>query len=159
MAGWGPKLVIGLMALTTLFGSGRAAAAEEPVRVCVIAILATKRDDKVDPRLKCIAKELRKMHPELTGFRLARDDGMSCQSVTVGTRKVFKLPENESATVTVHHGADKENRVEVKVRPPRMKAITYESPCGKFLPIVTPVRTKDGDLLIIGVRVTPCHDD
>jgi hypothetical protein len=145
--------------LAPVLANARAVAADEEVRVCVIAILASQRDKKVDPRLTCIAKELRKMYPELTGFRLARDDGMSCQSVAVGARKLFKLPENESAVITVERAADKDNRVRLKVRPPRMKAITYTCPCGKFLPIVTPIRTKVDDLLIIAVRVTPCHCD
>ncbi len=148
-----------VVAFSGLLGSTTLALAGDEVRVCVIAILASEKDSTVDPRLKCIAQELQKKHPKLNGFRLAREHGMSCQSVAVGASKEFKLPGNESATVQVQRSADKNNRVELMVKPPQMKAITYVSPCGKFLPIVTPVRTKADDLLIIAVRVTPCHDD
>ena len=53
--------------------------------------------------------------------------------------------------------ADEKNRVQVKVAPPQMGEITYDTCCGKFLPLVTPVRTANKDLLIIAVRVQPCH--
>ena len=53
--------------------------------------------------------------------------------------------------------ADKMERVRLKVCPPLMGPITYSTPCGKFLPIVTPFRTKNKDLLIIAIRVQPCN--
>ena len=34
-----------------------------------------------------------------------------------------------------------------------MGEITYDTCCGKFLPIITPFRTKDKELLIIAVCV------
>ena len=44
----------------------------------------------------------------------------------------------------------------LKVVPPKMGAITYSTPCGKFLPMITGYRRKNGDVLIIAVRVQPC---
>ncbi len=38
-----------------------------------------------------------------------------------------------------------------------MGAITYETPCGKFLPIETPLRTKKNEMVIIAIRVQPCR--
>jgi hypothetical protein len=161
MAGSGWRTVAWAAALTGLLAGADAAAGEpEEVRVCVIAIIATQRDNKVDKCLERIAREVRKKHPELTGFHLASGErGMSCQSVAVGTDKTFTLPENESARITVKSACDKKNRVILRVKPPRMDAITYETPCGKFLPIETPVKTKAKDLLYIAVRVTPCGCD
>ncbi len=128
---------------------------KEPVQVSVIAILATERNNDIDPRLACIAREVRKTHKKLTGFQLAGT--MSRKSLTVGAREVFKLIDDQKVAVTVKEAADEKNRVQVKVAPPRMGEITYDTCCGKFLPIVTPVQTKNGDLLIIAVRVQPCH--
>ena len=54
---------------------------KKKVRVSVVVILATERDGKVHPKLKCIAEEVKKLHPKLTGFRLVQ---MSCQSLPVG---------------------------------------------------------------------------
>ena len=134
----------------------RAEEEKEPVQVSVIAILATERNNDVDPRLACIAREVRKTHKKLTGFQLAGT--MSRKSLTVGAREMFDLVGDQKVAVTVKEAADERNRVQVKVAPPRMGEITYDTCCGKFLPIVTPFRTKNNDLLIIAVRVQPCHD-
>jgi hypothetical protein len=128
---------------------------EKTVDVAVIAILATNRNDKIDPRLACIAREIRKSYKELTGFQLAT---MARKSLTIGVKNTFEVVGAQKVGVTVVHGADDKNRVEVKVAPPGMGEITYDTCCGKFLPIVTEFRTKDKDLLIIAVCIRPCHE-
>jgi hypothetical protein len=127
---------------------------KEKVRVCVIAILATEKNDKVDRKLECIAKEVQKTEPKLTGFRLAH---MSCQSVEVGSKKDFELVEEQQATVTIAPPEEKDNHYRIKLTPPKMGQITYTSTCGKFLPVMTRFRTKDDEVLIIAVRVNPCR--
>jgi len=107
----------------------------------------------VDRKLTCIAREVRRLHPELKGFRLSK---MSCKSLPVDNAHKFELVENKKVCVTVQRCADKNNRVQLKVSPPAMGGITYSTPCGKFLPIVTPFKTKNGELVIIAVRVEPC---
>ncbi|HTU17498.1 MAG TPA: hypothetical protein VMG10_05490 [Gemmataceae bacterium] len=123
---------------------------KKSVEVSVVAILASKRDDKVDPKLGCIARQVRKTHKELTGFRLAT---MSCKPLSIGSKSVFEVVEAQKVGVTVQQGADAKHRVEVKVSPPGMGEITYDTCCGKFLPIITPFHTKDNELLIIAVCV------
>ena len=131
--------------------------ADKPhVKVSVIAILASERDDKVDPKLACIAREVRKKNKKLKGFQVVR---MTCRSLAVGTPGSFDLVPGQTAAITVQHGADQDNRVELKVAPPEMGEITYDTCCGKFLPIITPLRIQGGDLLILAVRVQPCHGD
>jgi hypothetical protein len=127
---------------------------KETVEVAVIAILASDTKDKIDPQLACIAKQVRKKHKELKGFRLAT---LTRKSLAIGARGSFDLID-EKVAVTVLRGADEKNRVQVKVGPPRMGEITYDTCCGKFLPIVTPVRTKDKELLILAVCVRTCHE-
>jgi hypothetical protein len=141
------------LVLVALLSGTATAVAEEKVRVCVIAILATERDDKVERKLECIAREVRKMNPKLTGFRL---ENMSCQSLPVGALENFKLVEDQVAGVLIQQAADKDNRIQLKVTPPQMGEITYNTVCGKFLPILTRFRTKKDEVLIIGVRVQPC---
>jgi len=140
------------LALVLLLAAGVAVA--EEVRICVITIIATERDKKIDPKLKRVAEEVQKDYPELTGFQFKN---MGCKSVTVGGKEEFKLIEDEVATVRVKQAADSDNKVELCIKPPRMKEITYRTACGKFLPIMTPVRTKEGDVLIIGVCLRPCR--
>jgi hypothetical protein len=148
------RLCFGLIGLALLAAGPSRGEEKETVRVSVLAILATERDDRIDPRLACIAKEIRKTHPELTGFRIEK---MTRRSLTIGARETFELAGDQKAVVAVQHGADEQNRVEVKIAPPRMGEITYDTCCGKFFPIVTPFRTNDKDLLILAVRVQPCH--
>ena len=145
------------MSLPALLGPAACAAdAEEKgkVRVCVVVILATESDTKVDKQLGQIAAEVRKLHPKLTGFHIEK---VCCKSLAIGEKDQFELLDDQAAAVTVQRGADKDDKVRLKVRPPRMGEITYSTACGKFLPIVTPYRNKANDLLIIAVRVQPCH--
>ena len=128
---------------------------EKSVDVAVIAILATDHNDKVDPKLACIARQVRKSHKELTGFQLGT---MARRSLTIGVKSNFEVVGEQKVGVTVVHGADGKNRVEVKVAPPGMGEITYDTCCGKFLPVVTEFRTKDKELLIIAVCIKPCHE-
>ena len=128
---------------------------EKSVEVSIIAILATDRNDKIDPKLACIAREVRKGHKELTGFRLST---MTCRSLTLGVKSEFEVVGGQKVGVTVQHGADEKNRVQVKVAPPGVGEITYDTCCGKFLPIFTEFRTKDKELLIIAVSIKPCRE-
>jgi len=144
----------GFVILTLLAAAPPKEEKKETVQVSVIAILATEHDDKIDPKLECIAREVRKTHKKLTGFQLA---AMTGKSLTIGAREMFELVGDQKVGVTVKQAADEKNRVQVKVAPPQMGEITYDTCCGKFLPLVTPFRTANKDLLIIAVRVQPCH--
>jgi hypothetical protein len=144
-----------LFALMLLTATPLEDAKKDTVDVAVIAILATDRNDKIDPKLACIARQVRKTRKELTGFRLAT---LAQQSLTIGVKKEFEVVGGQKVGVTVQQGADEKNRVQVKVAPPGMGEITYDTCCGKFLPIVTEFRTKDKELLIIAVCIKPCHD-
>ena len=157
MRGMPPRSVLRhrwALVLPVLLALAGPAGAGERVRVTVVTILASQRDREVEPRLRCIAREVRKLYPRLTGFRMSR---MCCKSLPVGARDDFDLVAGQVASVTVQKGADKEDRVRLKVAPPLLGEITYDTACGKFLPIVTPFRTADGDRLLIAVRVQPCH--
>jgi hypothetical protein len=140
--------------LVVLLAWAPPAPAEEKVRVSVVAILASERDRTVDAKLECIARELNKRFPKLVGFRMAK---LSCKPLEVGAQESFRLVGDQEAVVTVEHAANKKDRVRLKVTPPSMGEITYSTPCGKFLPIVTPYRTRDDGVLIIAIRVQPCR--
>lgn len=125
------------------------------VKVGVIVILASEEDARVDPKLKCIAEELKKKYPTLKGFQLAGK--CTCKSLTIGEKENFDLIGDETAAVTVEKGADDEDFVQLKVTPPQMGSITYRTICGKFLPIATPVKTRKGETVLIAIRVQPCN--
>jgi hypothetical protein len=146
---------VSLAALTAAGCDGPPRAAEDKVKVTVVAILATDRNKEIDPRLECIAREVQKMDQSLTGFRLAQ---LNRKSVAVGATEKFKLVDKETADVVVVHGANAQNRVSLKVKPPQVGEIDYTSCCGKFFPIITRYQTKDKDRLIIAIMVKPCKN-
>jgi hypothetical protein len=125
----------------------------EQVKISVVAILATEQNDKIDPRVACIACEVQKVDKKLTGFQVHK---MMCQSVAVGGKVNFAVICDQTVGVTVEHGADKDNRIQIKIEPPMLGEITYETCCGKFMPVITRYQTPDNQLLIIAVRVQPC---
>ena len=127
---------------------------DRKVRVTVVVILASETDTTVDKKLECIAREMTKMHPKLKGFRMG---SLACKSLKIGDPSVFDLPEGKTTSITIQQAADKMDRIRLKVGPPKMGEITYSTPCGKFLPILTPYRTKAGETLIIAIRVQPCN--
>lgn len=124
------------------------------VRVSVLVILASEKDQTVEPKLECIAKEVTKTHPKLKGFKSVN---LGWKSLAVGATDKFELVEGEQAAITVLRAADKMDRVRLKVGPPLMGEITYSTPCGKFLAILTPQRTKNNEHVLIAVRVQPCN--
>jgi hypothetical protein len=143
-----------LAALPLLFLGAARPAGDDGVDVSVVAILATGDNDKIDPKLDAIAKEIQKTEPKLTGFRIAV---MTKKTIAVGAKDDFDLGNDQSLRVAVQQKSDKEDRYQLKISPPQMGDITYQATgCGKFLPIITPVRTKNNELLIIGVCVQPC---
>jgi hypothetical protein len=149
------RWISALLALGLVAGlaAGQQKKVEKKVRVSVVVILASEGDEKVDKKLECIAREVKKMQPKLKSFQLAK---LSCKSVSVGTTDKFELVDNQLVSITVQRAGDPCNRVRLKVAPPKMGEITYSTPCGKFLPIVTRFRTAKNELLIIAVRVQPC---
>jgi hypothetical protein len=138
------------------FASSPLVRAEDKVKVTVVAILANNRDDVIDQRLKCIAKEVQKVEPQLTGFQMGQ---ITCKSLTVGKAAKVTLVESEAAEIVVQHGADQDDRVSLKVKAPQMGEIEYTSACGKFFPIVTRYQTKDKDRLIIAIMVRSCKNE
>jgi hypothetical protein len=134
------RSVWGLVAVLLAVPAGSAAAQEsKKVKVTVVVILASERSDEVDPRLKCIAEEVRKYDPSLRGFTLA---SMACKSLPVDEKGTFLLLEDRKAQVVVHHCPDKHNRVCLGLTAPLQGEIVYRIVCGKFLPIVTRYQTR-----------------
>jgi len=124
--------------------------AGDEIRVCVVAILATDQNTKVDSKLQCIAKEIQKKEPSLTGFRLST---VNCKALALGAKENFCLVEGEVAALSLQQGMDKDERVQLTVKAPTVGEITYTTTCGKYFPLVTSYQTKDKERLIIAIMV------
>jgi hypothetical protein len=146
-------LLLPLAALAALPAFGDRPA-EEKVEISVVAVFASDQCDKIDPKLICVAKKVREVDPKLTGFRVGK---LANRSLAVGETAEFPLVGDQTATVCVLRGADKDDRVQLKVTPPQMGEITYDTACGKFFPVITAYRTPGGEVLILAVRVGPCN--
>ena len=144
-------MCVAAVATVVAFG-GTARADEKPenLRVVVVAILANEENQHVDAKLERIAREVQKIEPQLTGFRLAK---ATWKKMSVGGKETFPLIDKEQVSIVVEHGADQDKRVGLRVKPTGVGEITYTTACGKCFPIVTGYRTKDNERLIIAVMV------
>ncbi len=106
----------------------------------MLAILAVEQDDKIDARIECIAKEVQKVDPKQTGFQLHK---IVIKLVAVGGWLEFEVLPGQSVSIAVKQDYDSAKPIQVNIKPPLLGEITYETCCGKFLPIVTRYRTAD----------------
>ncbi len=127
--------------------------AEDSVRVTVVVVLATSENDVIDPKLADLAKEVQKRDPKLTGFKLMTTEG---KSIPVGESHKFELVEKQELKVKVEKPKDGNGRISLTIKPPGLENITYGCTCDKFFPVVTPHRTKAGEVLIVAVMAKPC---
>jgi hypothetical protein len=137
--------------------AGRCAAADPPeprVKVTVAVILANA-DGKVDDKLKCVAAEVRKMHPKLTGFHVGPT---TSQPIVLGGSEKFKLVDGQEASITVKRCTECPGRYCLAIHSEALVGeMVYSSVCGKYLPLVTDYKTKGkGDQLIIVFKVEAC---
>jgi hypothetical protein len=143
--------------IAALLVTGRCPAAdpEQQVRVTVAAILASA-DGKVDPKLKCIAEQVRKTHPELTGFQAGQSTTLP---IALGGTETFKLVDGQEATVLAKRCKDCPERFCLEVKSKALLGeMTYTSVCGKYFPLITGYTTKDKHQLIIVLKVEACAD-
>jgi hypothetical protein len=128
----------------------------DPVKVTLVVILASEEGNTIDPQLKAIAAEVQKMNPSLKSFTLK---SMQSKSIKPGEKVSLPLVESKKLDMQVKHGANKDNRISLSIFVPSMGEIEYQTVCGKFLPIVTRCKTKEGERLILAIRVQPCRGE
>jgi hypothetical protein len=155
-----PSAALVPLSVALLFAAGRCAAADPPekeVKVTVVVILANA-NGKVDERLKCVAAEVQKMHPKLTGFSLGNT---TTHPIPLDGSQTFKLVDGQEATIKVNRCKDCPGRFCLEIQSKTLVGeMTYNSVCGKYFPLVTDYKTKDkGDRLIIGFKVESCDKE
>jgi hypothetical protein len=133
-------------------------AAGDGIRVTIVAITASNKHDKVDPRLKSLASEVRKQHdPALTGYKLGETVS---KPVAVGQKENFKLVDDASADITVLQKDDSNQRIRLAVKAPLVGEITYSTCYDKFFPIITRYETRtDRERLIVAIMVRQAGKD
>ncbi len=126
---------------------------EDPVRVTVVIVLASDANADIDPKLAALATQVQKRDKTLTGFRIAATEG---KSIAVGESHTFELVDKQELKVTVTRSKDANGRICLTIKPPGLENVTYGCACDKFFPVVTPHRTKAGEVLILALMAKPC---
>jgi hypothetical protein len=142
-------------ALACVPGAARAAdpCKTAPTRLTVVVVLATEKNKAVEPKLAALAAEVRKLHGDLTGFRV---ESVLQKSLAPGESHTFELIDKQKLVVKVDKPKDKEGKVGLTVTPPGLDEVSYTCTCDKFFPLVTPHRTKAGEQLILAILAKPC---
>jgi hypothetical protein len=151
-------VVLAVIGLTGTIASalGQTPCAGQKVAVTLVVILAKEDGDRIDPKLKAIAEEVRVKYPNLRSFRIK---SMTAKSLAPDHTTLFPLVENKNVAITIKHGADQEKRVSLAVLAPDQGEFVYRCVCGKFLPIVTRYQTQANELLILAIRAQPCKEE
>lgn len=147
-----PYLAMALAAAAC--GEGGSPARPARVKVCVVAIIATDKDDTIAAELRCIAREVRKRDSHLTGFKV---HSLMCKSLAVNEKGTFPVLQGKTVEVVIRQAADEHNKVELAVTPPGHGEIVYRTTCGKYLPIVTRCQDQRKQRLILAICVKPCN--
>jgi hypothetical protein len=124
-----------------------------PTRLTIVVVLATEKNKAVDPKLAALAAEVRKLHEELTGFRV---ESVLQKSLAPGESHTFELIDKQKLVVKVDKPKDKEGKVGLTVTPPGLDEVSYTCTCDKFFPLVTPHKTKGGERMILAILAKPC---
>jgi hypothetical protein len=133
-------------------------AANDAIRVTIVAITASDKHNNVDPRLKNLAHEVRKQHDQaLTGYKLGETVS---KPVAVGQKENFKLVDDQSADITLLQKDDTNQRIRLAVKAPLVGEITYSTCYDKFFPIITRYKTlTDRERLIVAIMVRQSGKD
>jgi hypothetical protein len=126
---------------------------DDPIKVVVLVILGTDKNNNVNERLKEIAPELKKNDETLTGFELKTT---LRHSIKMGESKLIDLIGNTNMKVTINEKTDDAGHVTVTIKLPKLDEITYGCTCGMYFPILTNCYTADNKRIIIAVMAKPC---
>ncbi len=139
---------------------GRCPAADPPpehVRITVVAVLATKNDTVIDPKLKCLAAEVQKKDPTLTGFSLGKTSRLD---VALNGCEKFMIDDELEACIHVQRCKEHSDHYCLKVKSGTLVGeITYTAACSKYFPLLTGYSPKKGEgRLILAIMVEACPE-
>src|SRR5205085_6791108 len=80
----------------------------QKVQVTLVVILASEEGNKVEPKLKAIADEIRLMNPNLKSFYIK---SMTTKSLAAEDKTLFPLVDNKHVAITIKQAADQEKRI------------------------------------------------
>src|SRR5262249_61787838 len=88
----------GIAAIIVLAGPWLTAvrADEDKIEITVLAILASDKTNKIDPKLTEVAKEIQKKEPALVGFSVER---VTKKSIKIGDKATFPLVDEKEVVI------------------------------------------------------------
>ena len=99
---------------------------DESVKVTVVVVLATADNGVVDPKLRELARQVRKRDSRLTGFTLMSTE---VKSIPVGESAAVPLVEKQELKITVEAAKDAKGRISLTIKPPELGEISYACTC------------------------------
>ncbi len=147
---------LGLALLPAGCGDPPAGALPKKVFVTVVVIYATDKNDKVDPRLECFAREIRKEDDKLTGFRVATS---TRKEIAIGEKDTFPILGELEAEIEVKQCCDDARRICLRVKAPKCGQVTYTCVCSKYFPLLTELYTEKKERVVLGVMVKACKEE
>jgi len=148
---------LAVCALTLLAAAGGACPpAEDEIEVKVVAIMASEHKTHIDAKLADFTKHAQKKDSSLTGFRVERSEG---KKLNLGDTKKFLLVGKETVEVTVNEERNKDGKIVLTIKPPKLTQITYECVCDKYFSMATQYyegKGKEREQLFIAVMAKPC---
>ena len=121
----------------------------------MLAILASEHHTTVDAKLTEFAKQVQRKEPALTGFKL---DHSSATPSSSGRQRSSPL-RRRGRRGDRQQGAEREGRITLTIKPPKLKQITYACVCDKYFSIATEHfegKGKDRAQLFIAIQASPC---
>ena len=118
--------------------------------------MASEHKKEIDAKLANFAKHAQKKDSSLTGFRIERS---ATEKVKLGETEKFDLVGKEKVEVTINKERNKDGKVVLTIKPPKLAQITYECVCDKYFSMATQHyegKGKDKEQLFIAVMAKPC---
>lgn len=142
--------MIRLLPILLFFSPSIAFAQAAKAKVSVIVVLASEDDAKIDPQLKNIAEEVRKLNPGLKGFKLK---STMTRDLAENEKTSLTLVGDRTVEIVVRQARDKDGKTTLAVTPPEQGEIVFRLAANKYLPIVTRLQTERKERVILAIRV------
>ncbi len=125
----------------------------EAIRVTVVVVLGSTKHDTVDKKLIDFAKQMQEIDKTLTGFTV---EAVLQKSIAVGKSENFDLIDKHTLQVSIDKPVNENQRVALTVQLKEGQKVSYSCTCSKYFPMLTPIKTKNDERVIVAVMAKPC---
>jgi hypothetical protein len=125
----------------------------EYIRVTVVVVLGSTKHERVDKKLADFVKQMAEIDQTLTGFVIHE---VLQQSIEAGKSHDFELLDEHTLTVGIDKSIGDGKRVGLSVQMKDGQKVSYTCTCNKYFPMMTHLKTKDEERVIVAIMAKPC---